>query len=130
MAATDQTAGRGVDGPDCRRRNVDEEGCPRRRGEREHQCSAEQELHDSPQMFGHACLLSCSASSMAVRVANVRFKSGNLEGCCISRNRRNAYSRVGGLPISLEALRRTPRGSGEPSGGCGEPKSLLPTQPP
>src|SRR3989442_1057121 len=63
MAATDQTAGRGVDGPDCRRRNVDEEGCPRRRGEREHQYSAEQELHDSPQMFGHACLLSCSASS-------------------------------------------------------------------
>jgi len=29
------------------------------------------------------------------------------------------------LPISLEALRRTPRGSGEPSGGCGERNSLL-----
>ena len=62
---------------------------------------------------------------MAVRVAKVRFKSKNLEVCCISRNRRNAYSRVGGLPISLEALRRTPRGSGEPAGGCGERNSLL-----
>ena len=62
---------------------------------------------------------------MAVRVAKVRFKSKNLEVCCISRNKRNAYSRVGGLPISLEALRRTPRGSGEPSGGCGERNSLL-----